>query len=78
VFAVGLVIFAAASAMAALAPDVGVLIAARAGEGLGAAVIMPVSLTLISGAFPVEKRGAAIGMWGAVSGVAVAPPSAAT
>lgn len=72
VFAVGLVIFAAASAMAALAPNVGVLIAARAGEGLGAAVIMPISLTLISDAFPVEKRGAAIGMWGAVSGVAVA------
>ncbi|ANP51442.1 EmrB/QacA subfamily drug resistance transporter [Streptomyces griseochromogenes] len=72
VFAVGLVVFAAASAMAALAPSVGVLIAARAGEGLGAAVIMPISLTLISDAFPVEKRGAAIGMWGAVSGVAVA------
>jgi EmrB/QacA subfamily drug resistance transporter len=71
-FAVGLVIFAVASAVAALAPNVGVLIAARAGEGLGAAVIMPVSLTLISDAFPVEKRGAAIGMWGAVSGVAVA------
>lgn len=72
VFAAGLVIFAATSAMAALAPNIAVLIAARAGEGLGAAVIMPVSLTLISGAFPVEKRGAAIGMWGAVSGVAVA------
>ncbi len=72
VFAVGLAIFAAASAMAALAPNVGVLIAARAGQGLGAAVIMPVSLTLISDAFPVEKRGTAIGMWGAVSGVAVA------
>ncbi|MEU3370421.1 MFS transporter [Streptomyces sp. NPDC006660] len=71
-FAAGLVIFAAASALAALAPTVGVLIAARAGEGLGAAVIMPISLTLISDAFPVEKRGAAIGMWGAVSGFAVA------
>lgn len=71
-FAVGLIVFAGASAMAALAPNVGVLIAARALEGLGAAVIMPVSLTLISDAFPVEKRGAAIGMWGAVSGVAVA------
>ncbi|HST47995.1 MFS transporter [Jatrophihabitans sp.] len=71
-FAIGLIIFAVASAVAALSPNVGVLIAARAGEGLGAAVIMPVSLTLISDAFPVEKRGAAIGMWGAVSGVAVA------
>lgn len=71
-FAVGLIIFAAASAVAALSPNVGVLIAARAIEGLGAAIIMPVSLTLISDAFPVEKRGAAIGMWGAVSGVAVA------
>ncbi|WP_328499740.1 MFS transporter [Streptomyces sp. NBC_00457] len=72
VFAVGLVVFALTSAMAALAPNVGVLIAARAGEGLGAAIIMPISLTLISDAFPVEKRGAAIGMWGAVSGFAVA------
>jgi EmrB/QacA subfamily drug resistance transporter len=72
VFAIGLIIFAAASAVAALAPNVGVLIGARAGEGLGAAVIMPISLTLISDAFPVEKRGAAIGMWGAVSGIAVA------
>lgn len=71
-FAAGLVLFAAASTVAALAPNVGVLIAARAGEGMGAAIIMPVSLTLISDAFPVEKRGAAIGMWGAVSGVAVA------
>jgi EmrB/QacA subfamily drug resistance transporter len=71
-FAAGLTIFALASAVAALSPNVGVLIAARAAEGLGAAVIMPVSLTLISDAFPVEKRGAAIGMWGAVSGVAVA------
>lgn len=72
VFAIGLGVFAAASALAALAPNVGALIAARAGEGLGAAVIMPISLTLISDAFPVDKRGAAIGMWGAVSGFAVA------
>ncbi|MGI8665218.1 MAG: DHA2 family efflux MFS transporter permease subunit [Jatrophihabitans sp.] len=71
-FAVGLMIFALASAVAALSSSVGILIAARAGEGMGAAIIMPVSLTLISDAFPVEKRGAAIGMWGAVSGVAVA------
>ncbi|HZB32650.1 MAG TPA: MFS transporter [Streptosporangiaceae bacterium] len=71
-YAIGLVIFAGTSALAAVAPNVGVLIAARAGEGLGAAIIMPVSLTLISDAFPVQKRGAAIGMWGAVSGFAVA------
>lgn len=72
VYAIGLVTFAAFSALAAVSPNVGVLIAARAGEGLGAAILMPVSLTLISDAFPVEKRGTAIGIWGAVSGFAVA------
>lgn len=72
VYAIGLVIFAASSALAAVSPNIGVLIAARAGEGLGAAILMPVSLTLISDAFPVERRGTAIGMWGAVSGFAVA------
>ncbi|GAA0458491.1 MFS transporter [Actinoplanes capillaceus] len=72
VYAAGLVLFAAASAVAALSPTIGVLIAARAGQGLACAILMPVSLTLISDAFPVEKRGAAIGMWGAFSGLAVA------
>jgi len=71
-FAVGLGLFTLASAFAALAPDIGTLIAARGLQGAGAAIIMPLTLTLISQAFPVEKRGAAIGMWGGVTGTAVA------
>src|SRR6516225_1031299 len=62
-FTVGLFVFTAASAAAALAPSVGALIGARAVQGMGAAVVMPLTLTLISEAFPVEKRGAAIGLW---------------
>src|SRR5207247_7748203 len=71
-FTVGLFIFSAASAAAALSPSVGALIAARAVQGAGAAIVMPLTLTLISEAFPIEKRGAAIGIWGGVSGLAVA------
>jgi EmrB/QacA subfamily drug resistance transporter len=71
-FAVGLALFTLASALAALSPTIGALIAARAFQGAGAAIVMPMTLTLISQAFPVEKRGAAIGMWGGVTGTAVA------
>ena len=71
-YAVGLGLFAAASAAAALAPDVGTLIAARAVQGAGAALIMPLGLALLSAAFPPEKRGAAIGMFSAITGLAVA------
>ncbi|TCO47421.1 MFS transporter [Actinocrispum wychmicini] len=71
-YAVGLAIFTAFSALAALSPNVGVLIVARVGQGIGAAMVMPLSLTLISDAFPAEKRGAAIGLWGGVGGAAVA------
>ena len=71
-YATGLGLFAAASAASALAPDVGWLIAARAVQGAGSALIMPLGLALLSGAFPPEKRGAAIGMFSAVTGVAVA------
>jgi len=71
-FTVGIGIFTAASAAAALSPDVGTLIAARVVQGTGAAIVMPLTLTLISAAFPVEKRGAAIGLWGGISGLAVA------
>jgi EmrB/QacA subfamily drug resistance transporter len=69
-FAVGIALFTAASAAAALSPSVGALIAARVAQGIGAAVAFPLTLTLISEAFPAEKRGAAIGMWGAVAGIA--------
>src|SRR5215510_7432540 len=71
-FAIGLSVFTAASAAAALSPGVGALIAARAAQGAGAALVMPLTLTLISAAFPAEKRGAAIGIWGGIAGLAVA------
>jgi EmrB/QacA subfamily drug resistance transporter len=71
-YAAGLGLFAAASAASALAPDVGFLIAARAVQGAGSALIMPLGLALLSAAFPPEKRGAAIGMFSAITGLAVA------
>jgi EmrB/QacA subfamily drug resistance transporter len=71
-FAAGLALFTAASAAAALSPNVGTLIAARTVQGAGAAIVMPLTLTLISAAFPAEKRGAAIGLWGGIAGLAVA------
>jgi EmrB/QacA subfamily drug resistance transporter len=72
VFCIGLGVFTAASVGAALAPTVGALIAARAVQGAGAAMVMPLTLTLISEAFPPDKRGMAIGMWGGITGLAVA------
>jgi len=72
IFCVGLSIFTAASVGSALAPSVGVLIATRAVQGAGAALVFPLTLTLISEAFPPEKRGAAVGMWGGIAGLAVA------
>jgi EmrB/QacA subfamily drug resistance transporter len=71
-FCVGLAVFTAASAAAAIAPSVGALIAARAVQGAGAAMIMPLTLTLVSEAFPPAKRGMAIGIWGGIIGLAVA------
>ncbi|ACU71613.1 drug resistance transporter, EmrB/QacA subfamily [Catenulispora acidiphila DSM 44928] len=74
-YVVGLAVFTGSSVACATAGSVGVLIAARAVQGAGAAVVLPLSLTLISEAFPLEKRGAAIGIWGGVTGlgVSVAP-----
>ena len=71
-FTAGLVLFTAASGAAALSPSVSALIAARAVQGAGAAVVMPLTLTLISEAFPAEKRGMAVGLWGGIAGLAVA------
>src|SRR5436853_1653151 len=71
-YAVGLGLFAAASAASALAPNVGLLIAARALQGAGSALIVPLGLALLSAAFPPAKRGAAIGIFGAITGIAVA------
>ena len=71
-YAAGLALFAGASAVSALAPDAGWLIAARAVQGAGSALIMPLGLALLSTAFPAERRGAAIGIFSAITGVAVA------
>jgi EmrB/QacA subfamily drug resistance transporter len=71
-YATGIGLFTAASALCALAPDVGWLIAARALQGVGAALVMPLGLALLSAAFPPERRGAAIGIFSAITGIAVA------
>ncbi|QKW51763.1 DHA2 family efflux MFS transporter permease subunit [Streptomyces buecherae] len=72
VFGVGIALFTASSAGAALSSDIGLLIAARAAQGVGAALLMPLSLTLLTAAVPAERRGMAYGIWGAVNGLAVA------
>lgn len=72
VFNVGLALFATASAACALAPSAGVLIAARTVQGLGGAVVLPLSLTILTTAFPVERRGLIVGVYGGLAGLAVA------
>ncbi|MCC8245904.1 DHA2 family efflux MFS transporter permease subunit [Saccharothrix luteola] len=72
VYVIGLAVFTIASAMAAVAPTVGILIVARVLQGVAAGIAIPVSLTLLSDAYPPEKRGMAMGIWGSVSGLAVA------
>jgi EmrB/QacA subfamily drug resistance transporter len=72
VFNVGLVAFTLASAACALAPNVSVLIVARAVQGLGAAAVLPLSLTILTTAFPREKRGMIVGVYGGLAGLAVA------
>jgi EmrB/QacA subfamily drug resistance transporter len=71
-FVIGLAIFTVSSALAALAPGTGELIAARAVQGLGAAIVLPLTLTLLSEAFPAGKRGVALGIWSGISGLGVA------
>src|SRR5256885_8847879 len=70
--ALGLGIFTVASAAAALAPSIGALDAARAVQGLGGAIVAPLTLTILSSAVPKERRGLALGAWGGISGLAVA------
>src|SRR5580704_9620557 len=72
VFTAGLALFTAGSAAAALAPGIGALIAARAVQGVGAAMLVPLTLTLLSAAVPPQRRGMALGIWGAVGGLAIA------
>ncbi|WP_406409853.1 DHA2 family efflux MFS transporter permease subunit [Streptomyces halstedii] len=71
-FLAGLAVFTAASAAAALSPGIGALIAFRAVQGVGAAVMMPLTLTLLTAAVPPARRGMAYGVFGAVTGLAVA------
>ena len=71
-FSIGLGIFTVASAAAALAPSIGALDAARAVQGMGGAIVMPLTLTILSAAVPPERRGLALGAWGGISGLAVA------
>src|SRR5215218_6238698 len=71
-FLVGLSIFTLASAASALAPSIEALIAARAVQGFGAAIVTPLTLTLLSEAVPANRRGAALGVWAGVTGLGVA------
>src|SRR5215468_5463312 len=72
VYVAGLLLFTMASAACALAPTAGWLIAARAVQGLGSAAVTPLSLTILSSAFPPARRGAIIGIWGGIGGLAIA------
>ena len=72
VFLAGLGVFTASSALAALAPSIEALVAARALQGAGAAMVTPLTLTLLSEAFPGARRGIALGVWAGVSGLGVA------
>lgn len=71
-FLIGLTVFTLASAAAALATSTGALIAARAIQGAGAALLVPLTLTLLVTAVPAAKRGLALGGWGAINGLAIA------
>jgi EmrB/QacA subfamily drug resistance transporter len=71
-FIAGITLFTLSSGAAALAPSTGFLIAARASQGVGAAIVTPLTLTLLADAFPPERRGIALGVWSGISGTAVA------
>lgn len=69
-FRLGIVIFTVAALAAAAAPTLGLLIAARAAQGIGAAILTPQTMSVINRIFPRERRGSALGVWGAVGSVA--------
>jgi EmrB/QacA subfamily drug resistance transporter len=71
-FAIGLAIFTFGSVAAAVAPSIEALNVARAVQGVGGAIVMPLTLTLLSAAVPPEKRGLALGAWGGIGGLAIA------
>src|SRR6202030_409543 len=70
-FAAGIALFALASAACALAGSAGWLIAARAAQGAGAALVMPLAMAILSGAFPKEERARALGIFSGVTGFAL-------
>src|SRR5580658_1611678 len=70
--AAGIGLFTAASAACALAPNAGALVAARAVQGAGAALVLPLALALLSAGFPPQRRAWAIGIFSALTGLAVA------
>ncbi|HSK39982.1 MAG TPA: MFS transporter [Arenibaculum sp.] len=72
VFVTGIVLFAVASAACAAAPDGAVLVLARAAQGIGAALLVPQSLAIITASFPRSVRGRAIGTWAAASAITTA------
>ena len=72
VFLAGLGIFTLGSAAAAMSPSIEWLIGARALQGVGGAIVTPLTLTILSDAVPAERRGLALGLWGGVSGLGVA------
>ncbi|HEY3336064.1 MAG TPA: DHA2 family efflux MFS transporter permease subunit [Candidatus Limnocylindrales bacterium] len=71
-FTIGVGLFTGASAFAALAPTGDLLVLARAIQGIGAAIVTPLTLTILSDAVPAERRGLALGAWGAIAGLAIA------
>ncbi len=72
IFTIGLALFAIASGTCALAPNIAELIAARTVQGLGGALVLPLSLTILMTAFPAERRGTIVGIYGGIAGVAPA------
>src|SRR5216110_189298 len=71
-FAIGIGIFTLGSVAAALAPTANALDLARAFQGIGGAIVTPLTLTILSAAVPAERRGLALGAWGGIGGLAVA------
>src|SRR5215469_2681695 len=72
IFNIGLALFTMASAVCALAPNASELIAARTVQGLGGAIVLPLSLTILTTAFPARRRGMIVGIYGGLAGLAVA------
>jgi EmrB/QacA subfamily drug resistance transporter len=71
-FTIGVAVFTAGSAAAALAPTIGVLVAARTLQGMGGAIFTPLTLTILSAVTPSERRGAVLGAWGGIGGLGAA------